>query len=241
VQLNLDVLVSGGPANTLAAKRATSTIPIVMTNDSDPVGNGFVASLARPGGNITGMATLSSELDGKRLELLKEALPRLSQVVDFKGPGVARSEAIQKDVEAAARSLGLKLQFQVVKNPDDLNRALEAIIKAGAGALNVSAGPFTGAQRKHIVEFAAKRRLPAIYYRGEFVEAGGLMSYATNRDDLARRAAIFVDKILKGAKPADLPVEQPIKFEFMVNLQAAKQIGLTMPPNLLVRAGRVIK
>jgi putative tryptophan/tyrosine transport system substrate-binding protein len=241
VRLNVDVIVTGGPTDTRAAKAATSTIPIVMTNESDPVGNSFVASLARPGGNITGLATLTAELDGKRLELLEETIPRLSHVVDLRGPGIPRSVAIQKDTETAARSLGIKLQFEVVKNPDDTNRALEAIIKARTGALSVTAGPFATAQRKQLVEFAAKHRLPAIYYRRDLVEDGGFMSYATSRGDLARRAAIFVDKILKGTKPADLPVEQPKKFEFIINLKAAKQIGLTIPPNVLVRADKVIK
>jgi ABC-type uncharacterized transport system substrate-binding protein len=212
-----------------------------MTNESDPVGNSFVASLARPGGNITGLATLTAELDGKRLELLKETIPRLSHVVDLRGPGIPRSVAIQKDTEAAARSLGIKLQFEVVKDPDDTNRALEAIIKARTGALSVTAGPFATAQRKQLVEFAAKHRLPAIYYRRDLVEDGGFMSYATSRDDLARRAAMFVDKILKGTKPADLPVQQPTKFDLVINLKTAKQIGLTIPPNVLARADKVIR
>jgi putative tryptophan/tyrosine transport system substrate-binding protein len=241
VQLKIDVIITGGSTDTRAAKGATSMIPIVMTNDGDPVGTGIVASLARPGGNITGLATLSSELDGKRLELLKETLPGLSQVVALRGPGPQRSSVTQKETEVAARSLGLKLQFQAVKEPDDLNRAFEAITKARSGALIVTGGPFGRANRKRIVEFAAKSRLPAIYYRRDFVEDGGLMSYDANRNDLSRRAALFVDKILKGAKPADLPVEQPIKFEFIINLKAAKQIGLTIPPNVLVRADRVIK
>ena len=241
VQLKIDVIVTGGSTDTRAAKGATSMIPIVMTNDGDPVGTGIVASLARPGGNITGLATLSSELDGKRLELLKETLPGLSQVVALRGPGPQRSSVTQKETEVAARSLGLKLQFQDVKEPDDLNRAFEAITKARSGALIVTGGPFGRANRKRIVEFAAKSRLPAIYYRRDFVEDGGLMSYDANRNDLSRRAALFVDKILKGAKPADLPVEQPIKFEFIINLKAAKQIGLTIPPNVLARADRVIR
>jgi ABC-type uncharacterized transport system substrate-binding protein len=176
-----------------------------MTNEGDPVGTGIVASLARPGGNITGLTTLSPELDGKRLELLKETLPGLSHVVALRGPGPQRSEVTLKETEVAARSLGLKLQFQDVKEADDLNRAFEAITKARTGALMVTGGPFGTANQKRIVEFAVKRRLPAIYYRRESVENGGLMSYDTNRNDLARRAAVFVDKILKGTKPADLP------------------------------------
>ena len=241
VQLKIDVIVTGGSTDTRAAKGATSTIPIVMTNDGDPVGTGIVGSLARPGGNITGLATLSSELDGKRLELLKETLPRLSHVVALRGPSPQRSSVTQKETEVAARSLGLKLQFQDVKEPDDLNRAFEATAKARAEALLVTGGPFGSANRKRIVEFAAKNRLPAIYYRREFVEEGALMSYDASRNDLSRRAAWYVDKILKGVKPADLPVEQPTKFEFIINLKAAKQIGLTIPPNVLVRADKVIK
>ena len=241
VRLKVDVLVTGGSTDTRAAKGATSTIPIVMTNESDPVGTGIVASLARPGGNITGLATLSAELIGKRLELLKETVPRLSHVVALRGPGPQQSAVTQKEAEVAARSLGLHLQFQEVKQPDDLNRAFEAITKARTEALMVRGGPFGSANRKRIVEFAVKSRLPAIYYRQVFVEDGGLMSYDTNPNDLARRAATYVDKILKGAKPAELPVEQPTKFDLVINLKAAKQIGLTIPPNVLVRADRVIK
>ena len=189
VRLKVDVIVTGGPTDTRAAKAATSTIPIVMTNESDPVGTGIVASLARPGGNITGLATLSAELNGKRLELLKETLPRLSHVVALRGPGSQSSAVTLKETEVVARSLGLKLQFQEVKEPDDLNRAFEAITKARTGALIVAGGPFGTANRKRIVEFAAKSRLPAIYYRQEFVEGGGLMSYDANPNDLSRRAA----------------------------------------------------
>ena len=239
VRLKVDVIVTGGAGDTRAAKAATSTIPIVMTNDNDPVGTGFVASLARPGGNITGLTSLSAELRGKLLELLKETLPRLSHVVALYGPGT-QSSAV-KETEVVARSLGLKLQSQVVKELDDLNRAFGAISKARTGALIVVGGLFATAQRKPIVEFAAKSRLPAIYYRREFVEDGGLMSYDANRNELARRAAVFVDKILKGTKPAELPVEQPTKFQLLINLKAAKQIGLTIPPNVLARADKVIK
>ena len=241
VRLKVDVIITGGSTDTRAAKGATSTIPIVMTNDSDPVGTAIVASLARPGGNITGLATLSAELNGKRLELLKETFPRLSHVVALHGSVSQSSVAALKEAEVVARSLGLKLQSQRVKEPDDLNRAFEAISKARTGALIVTGGPFGSANRKRIVEFAAKSRLPAIYYRQEFVDDGGLMSYDANPNDLSRRAAIFVDKILKGTKPADLPVEQPTKFELIINLKAAKQIGLTIPPNVLARADKVIR
>src|SRR5262245_13450950 len=168
-----------------------------MTNESDPVGTGLVASLSRPGGNITGLASLSGELSGKLLELLKETLPRLSHVVALRGPGTNTGET-RKETEVAAQSLGLKLQFQDLKEPDDLNRAFEAITKARTEALIVAGGPFANAQRKRIVEFAAKRGLPSIFYRREFVEDGGLMSYNANRNDLAGRAATYVDKILKG-------------------------------------------
>ena len=188
-----------------------------------------------------GSRTLSPELNGKRLELLKETLPRLSHVVALRGPDPRSSVVTLKETEVAAQSLGLKLQFQDEKEPDDLNRAFEAITKARPGALIVTGGPFGSANRKRIVEFAAKSRLPAIYYRREFVEAGGLMSYVASPNDLARRAAVFVDKILKGAKPADLPVEQPTKFELVINLKTAKQIGLTIPPNVLARADKVIR
>jgi putative ABC transport system substrate-binding protein len=240
VRLKVDVIVTGGPTDTRAAKGATSTIPIVMTNDTDPVRNGFVASFARPGGNISGLSALTAELNGKRLELLKETLPRLSHVVALLGPSPERS-TILKETEDAARSIGVKLQFQFLKEPDDLSRAFEAITKARTGALIVTGGPVASANRKRIVEFAVKSRLPAIYSRREFVEEGALMSYDASTNDLSRRAAVFVDKILKGAKPADLPVEQPMKFEFIINLKAAKQIGLTIPPNVLARADKVIR
>jgi ABC-type uncharacterized transport system substrate-binding protein len=249
VRLKVDVIVTGGSADTRAAKAATRTIPIVMTNESDPVGNGTVASLARPGGNITGLASLSAELTGKLLELLKETVPRLSHAATLgrltegrtgRWMGRRFSETV-KETEAVARSLGFTLQFQLVKVPDDLNRAFEQIAKAHTEALIITNGPWATALRKRIVEFTASSQLPAIYYRREFVDDGGLMSYSARRDDLARRAAIFVDKILKGAKPAELPVEQPTKFEFIINLKAAKQIGLTIPPNVLARADKVIR
>ena len=240
VRLKVEVIVTGGSTDTGAAKAATSTIPIVMTSDSDPVETGIVASLSRPGGNITGLADLNTELNGKRLELLKETLPRLSHVVALRGRP-SQSAVAQKETEVAARSLGIQVQFHELKAPDDLNLLFEAITKVRPRALIVTAGPFGAANRKRIVEFAAKSQLPAIYYRQEFVEAGGLMSYDASPNDLSRRAATFVDKILKGAKPADLPVEQPTKFELFINLIAAKQIGLTIPPNVLARADRVIR
>ena len=241
VRLKVDVIVSGGAAATRPAKEATSTIPIVMTGDSDPVGNGFVASLARPGGNITGLATLSPELSGKRLELLKEAVPTLSRVAvlgDSSNPSNAQN---LKETELAAGALGVRIQYLDVRGPKDLETAFRAANKGRAEGVLVLGGAVFVSQRTQVAELAVKSRLPAIYYRPDFVEDGGLMSYATGLTDLSRRAATYVDKILKGRKPADLPVEQPMKFEFIINLKAAKQIGLTIPPNVLVRADRVIK
>jgi ABC-type uncharacterized transport system substrate-binding protein len=236
---NVDVIVTGGSADTLAAKESTKTTPIVMSQDSDPVGSGFIASLARPGGNITGLASLSSELTAKLLELLKEAFPRVANVIVLRGPG--RGARTPRDLKSIALSLGMKLQFHDIKQPEDLNGTLDTIAKANIGGLVVAGGPFATGQRKQVVEFANKSRIPAVYYRSEFVDGGGLMSYSPNRDDLARRAAYYVDKILKGAKPADLPVEQPTKFELVINLKTAKQIGLTIPQSVLYRADKVIK
>jgi len=242
VRLKVDIIVSDSASTTRAAKEATSTIPIVMTNDGDPVGQGFVASLARPGGNITGLSTLSPELSGKRLELLKETVPKLSRVAVF-GTSTSASNALElREVELAAGALGLKLQYLDVLAPKDIETAFRAAAKERSGAvlMNVSGG-IMSFQRKEIPELAVKSRLPVIYHRPNYVEAGGLMSYGPIYLDLDRRAATYVDKILKGTKPADLPVEQPIKFEFIINLKAAKQIGLTIPPNVLVRADKVIR
>jgi putative tryptophan/tyrosine transport system substrate-binding protein len=241
VRLQVDVIVTGGSTSTRSAKKATSTISIVMAQDDDPVGSGFVASLARPGGNITGLSTLSPELSGKRLELLKEIVPGLSRVAvigNLTSPGSPQG---LKEIELAAGALGVKLQHLDVQNPNAIETAFRAAGKGRADAVIELSGAVLISQRTRVAELAAKSRLPAIYHRREFVEAGGLMSYATNIIDLERRAAIYVDKILKGAKPAELPVEQPKKFEFIINLQAAKQIGLTIPPNVLARADRVIK
>ena len=242
VRLKVDVIVTGGPAPTHAAKEATSTIPIVMTQDIDPVGSGFVASLARPGGNVTGLSTLAPEISGKRLELLKEVVPKLSRVAVFgtsTQPGNAQS---LKEVELAARPLGVMLQYLDVLGPEDIENAFRAASRGRAGAgLMMVPGRIASSLRKESIDLAVKSRLPVIYIGRSYVEAGGLMSYGVNLPDLDRRAATYVDKILKGAKPADLPVEQPTKFEFIINLKAAKQIGLTIPPNVLVRADRVIK
>jgi putative ABC transport system substrate-binding protein len=241
VRLKVDIIVSLSASVTRAAKEATSTIPIVMANDGDPVGNGFVASLARPGGNITGLATLSSELSGKRLELLKEIVPKLSRVAVFGTstfPGTAQA---LRETELAAGAFGVKLQYLDVLSPKDIETAFRAASKGRADAVLVLQSPVATSQRTQVADLAVKSRLPAIYDRREFVEDGGLMTYGVSSTDLFLRAATYVDKILKGAKPADLPVEQPIKFEFIVNLKAAKQIGLTIPPNMLARADKVIR
>ncbi|HEV8720491.1 MAG TPA: ABC transporter substrate-binding protein [Candidatus Binatia bacterium] len=241
VRLKVDVIVTSGPQSTRVAKEATVTIPIVMGFDPDPVGGGFVASLARPGGNITGLATLSPEISGKQLELLKEIIPKLSRVAllgNSTNPGNAQT---LRETEAAAGALGVQLQYLDVLNLKDIENSFQSASKQRAGAVLVLAGPVVAAHRTEVVNLAAKNRLPAMYFRSDFVESGGLMTYSVNYNDLARRAATFVDKILKGAKPADLPVEQPTKFELMINLKAAKQIGLTIPPNVLARADKVIK
>jgi putative tryptophan/tyrosine transport system substrate-binding protein len=241
VGLKVDVIVSSGPTATRPAKGATSTIPIVMTFDDDPVGSGFVASLARPGGNITGLSTLSPELSGKQLELLKEIVPKLSRVTVIGTSARQGTAQALKEMELAAGALKVKLQFLDVQNPKDIELAFRAASKGRADALLVLQSPVFNSHRAEIAELAIKHRLPATYPRREFVEDGGLMSYGVNFLDLDRRAAAYVDKILKGTKPADLPVEQPKKFDFIINLKAAKQIGLTIPPNVLARADKVIK
>jgi putative ABC transport system substrate-binding protein len=241
VRLKVDVIITSGPPVTRAAKEVTSTIPIVMANEADPVGSGVIASLARPGGNITGLSQLSPELTGKRLELLKEVVPKLGRVAVL-GTSTSPSTAPSlKEAELAARAFGVKLQFLDVLGPKDIETAFQAAGKGRSEAVLTLGSPVLNAQRKQIVDLALKSRLPAIYPQTEYTEAGGLMYYGTNTPDLFRRAATYVDKILKGAKPADLPVEQPTKFEFVINLKAAKQIGLTIPPNVLVRADRVVK
>ena len=241
VRLKVDILVSAGPQTTRPLKEATKTIPIVMGFDTDPVANGFVASLAQPGGNITGLSALAPELSGKRLELLKEVVPQLSRVTVIGSstfPGNAQS---LKEVELAAGALKVQLQYLDILDPKDIETAFRAATKGLAEAILVLQSSLFNPQRKQIAELAVKNRLPASYPLTEYTEAGGLLYYGTNTPDLFRRAATFVDKILKGAKPADLPVEQPIKFEFVINLKAAKAIGLTIPPNVLVRADKVIR
>ena len=240
VRLKVDVIVtSSGPA-IQAAKNATKTIPIVFGSAADPVGGGLVASLAKPGGNVTGSALLAPELNGKRLELLKEAFPKFTRVA-FLWSTIESSGKRFKEAEALAKALGLRLQSVSVKGADDFDSALEAAKRAGARALTATPHPFLSTHRARIIDLANKKRLPAMYTSSGWVEAGGLMSYAPDGLEGWRRAAVYVDKILKGRTPADLPVEQPMKFEFVVNLKTAKQIGVTIPPNVLVRADRVIR
>jgi putative ABC transport system substrate-binding protein len=241
VRLNVAVILTTGGISTRAAKEATSTIPIVMAQDNDPVGNGFVASLARPGGNITGLATFAPELSGERLELLKEIVPKLSRVAVFGtsvNPGNAQS---LKEIEAAAGVFKVQLQQQDLLESKDIEPAFRAAANGRVDAVIVLVSSVLNSNRRRVAELAAKSRLPVIYPFREFVEAGGLMTYGVNFVDLYRRSATYIDKILRGARPADLPVEQPTKFEFIINLKAAKQIGLTVPPNVLARADYVIK
>ena len=241
VSLKVDVLVSYGPIPTRAAKEATATIPIVMSQDGDPIASGFVASLAQPGANITGLSSLAPEISGKQLEILKEIVPKLSRVAVLGHSNEPGNAPSLKELELAAGAFKVQVHYRNVLSLKDIETSFQSASQQRAGAVLVLAGPVMAPHRTEVVNLAAKNRLPAIYYRSDYVEAGGLMSYGVNFIDLHRRAATYVDKILKGAKPADLPVEQPTKFEFVVNLKAAKQIGLTMPPNVLARADRVIR
>ena len=241
VRLKVDVIVVGGSTATRAAKNATKLIPIVMINVTDPVVLGFVVSLARPGGNITGLSNLAPELGGKRLELLKEIVPQLSRVAVLGDPNSPAYGPQLNELKLAARALGLRLQPVEVRGPGDLENAFSAMIKAHAGAFMGLQQPMIDILRERIIDLAGKNRLPAMYPNRENVEAGGLMSYAADISTMFRRAATYVDKILKGTKPADLPVEQPMKFELVINLKAAKQIGLTIPQWTLMKADKVIK
>jgi putative ABC transport system substrate-binding protein len=242
VGLKVDVIVTGTDVAIAAVKRETQTIPIVMGNSTDPVGTGFVASLARPGGNVTGVSSISPELSGKRLELLREIVPGLSRAAFLWNPDIRGAVLDYNETEGAARSLGMQVQSVEVVRAEDLDRAFSAVTTERAQALIMpAANPVGFANRGQIASFAQKNRLPSMYAQSEYVDAGGLMSYGPNTTDLWRRAATYVDKILKGTKPADLPVERPTKFELVINLKTAKQIGLTIPPNVLARADRVIK
>ena len=241
VRLNVDAIVTGGGGATAeAARQATKTIPIVVAASADPVGLGLVASLARPGGNITGTSLMAPELGSKRLELLKETVPKISRVAVLWHPrGAGRLEWQQ--TEAAARRLGVTLQSYEVRNADDVARALEAMTQKRPDAVIMFFDPLTSGYRVIISDFALKNRLPTIFGSREFAAAGGLMSYGPNIPELFRRAAVYVDKILKGAKPRDLPIEQPTKFELIVNLKTAKALGLTIPPSVLIRADQVVQ
>jgi putative ABC transport system substrate-binding protein len=241
VRLKLDVIVTAGPESTRAAKNATSTIPIIMAQDSDPVGSGFVASLGRPGGNITGLATFAPEISAKQLELLKEIVPKLSRVAVLGNLTVPGNAQTLKETELAAAAFAVQLQSIEVHAPKDIESAFRTATVGHADALLVLGGPVLNPHRRQVTELAVKSRLAATYTRPEFVEAGGLMTYGASYNDSFRRAATYVDKVLKGAKPNDLPIEQPTKFELVINLKAAKQIGLTIPSSVLAKTDRVIK
>jgi putative ABC transport system substrate-binding protein len=241
VRLKADVIVIGSTPGIIAVKNTTGAIPIVMVTTGDPVAGGLVASLARPGGNITGLTALGQELSGKRLEVLKEAVPKVSRVAVLSNPTNPDSELSLKGMEVAARALGVQIRIQEVRDPTEFDKAFEAPTREGAKALMVLPDPMFVSHAGRIVALSAKSRLPAMYAHREFVDAGGLMFYGASLADMWRRAATYVDKILKGTKPADLPVEQPKKFEFIISLKAAKQIGLTIPPNVLARADKVIR
>jgi len=241
VRLKVDVIVSAGPTVTRVLKETTSTIPIVMGQDTDPIGSGFAASLSKPGGNITGLAALAPEMSGKQLELLREIVPKLSRVAiigNSTNPGDA--QALRETVLAAG-AYEIYLRYLDVLDAKNIEAAFQTVAKGRADGLLVLGNPILNTHRKQIADLALKYRLPATYARPEFIEAGGLVYYGTSYNDLFRRAATFVDKILKGAKPGDLPIEQPTKFDLIVNLKAAKQIGLTIPPKVLARADRVIR
>jgi putative ABC transport system substrate-binding protein len=244
VALKVDVIVTGNTPATLAAKQATKTISVVFAVAVDPVASGLVTSLARPGGNVTGLSNLFPELVGKCLEQLTQAVPGVSRAAVLWHPGALGEGAdkdIVKEAEVAVRALGMRLQFVEVRGRDDFERAFSDMTRARAGGLTVLGSPMFLGERRRLVDLAAKNRLPAVYPQREFVDAGGLMAYGPNTADLFRRAATYVDKIFRGAKPADLPVEQPTKFELVINLKTAKALGLTIPPSLLQRADEVIQ
>ncbi len=241
IRLKVDVLIVAATNEAHAARKATKTIPVVGLNLGDPVASGLVGSLARPGGNVTGFTPISGELSGKRLEILKETIPKLSRVAVLWDPKVPAGEKTLKEIRLSATALGLQGYSMEVSATDKFDNALKEAIKAGSGALTVNLSAMINSNQRRITELAARYRLPAIYPRAEFAHSGGLMSYGADRLEGFKRVAIMVDKILKGTEPADLPVEQPTKFEFTINLNAAKRIGLTIPPNVLARADKVIK
>jgi putative ABC transport system substrate-binding protein len=241
VRLKVSVIVTEGTTATRHAKEITSTIPIVMAQDPDPVGTGFVSSLARPGGNITGLSNLRTDLGAKRLEILKDTIPSLAQVAVIGTSATPGNAQTLADVERAAGLLAIRLQIVDVSGPQDIETAFEAAINGHAGAVLVLASPYLLSNRARTANVALKSRIPTMYYTSDFVKDGGLMSYGVSATDLFRRAATYVDKILKGANPAELPIEQPSRFEFIINLQAAKPIGLSIPPVVLSRADEVIE
>jgi putative ABC transport system substrate-binding protein len=241
VGLKVNIIVTSAPIATRHAMAVTKTIPIVMANDADPVGTGVVESLSRPGGNVTGLSTLSPEISGKQLELMREIIPRLARVALVATSTLPVHRQMLKETELAARVFGIKLQFLDVSSAGDIEHAFRAASDGRADALLVRGGPVLNSHRKQIVDLALKNRLPAMHTTVAFVEDGGLLTYTVSQNDLSRRAATYVHKILKGAKPADLPVEQPTKFELVINLKAAKQIGITIPQKVLARADRVIR
>ncbi len=241
VRLKVNLIVIHSSAAARAVQKATTTIPIVIAGVGDPVGIGLVASLARPGGNITGSSILSPELSGKRLELLKEAVPAVSRVAMLRNPNNPAASLASKETEAAARRLGVQLQVLEVRRREEIDGAVLAMIRERADALIVLPDPMVVSLRERLADLALKNRLPAIFEQREHAEAGGLMAYGASLTDSIRRAAYFVDKILKGAKPGDLPVEQPTKFELVINLKTAKALGLTIPQSVLIRADEVIQ
>jgi putative ABC transport system substrate-binding protein len=241
VRLKVDVIAASGTLAPLAVKQATKTIPIVMTAAGDPLGSGLVASLARPGGNVTGMSLMVPDLGAKRLELLKEVLPRFSRVAVLWNAANPYSALVFKETQAGGRTLGIEVQSLEVRGPEDFDRAFETVRRLRPDALITVEDPLTASYTTRIAEFTARQQLPSLHGIREFVAAGGLMSYGANIADLFRRAAYYVDKILKGAKPADLPVQQPTKFELVINTKTAKALGLEVPPMLLARADEVIE
>jgi len=241
VRLKVDVIVTGTSPAVQAAKEATPTIPIVMAYILDPVATGFVVTLARPGGNVTGLSMMAPELIRKQMELLNELVPKVRRVAVLWNPANPAGTPQLREAEAAARALAVRLQPLEAPGPKDIDSAFAAMTRAGAGAVIVLGDAMLISQRTQIVALAAKRRLPAVYGQREYADAGGLMAYSTNRFDSYRRAAVYVDKILKGAKPADLPVEQPTKFELVVNMKTARALALTIPPSILLRADHVIE
>jgi ABC-type uncharacterized transport system substrate-binding protein len=241
VRLKVAVIVTSGGAPTRRAKEATSTIPIVMTNDPDPVGDGFVASLARPGRNITGLSTFAPEVSGKRLEILREVVPKLSRVAVLGSSAATGYAQTLREIERAAKAFQMQLQFLDVLQAKDIETAFQAASKGRAQGVLTLNSAILGSQRAQIAELAVRDRLPVMYHQSDFVEAGGLIFYGVNVPDLSRRAATYVDKILKGAKPGHIPVEQPTKFELVINLKTAKALGLTIPPSILARADQVIE